>query len=98
MDSCEDCHPRFFSEEVGHPPVADRSCQGCHTLHRSTQPHLLLRSLLETCVECHDEPEDLSEEAHSGDGVENCTQCHDPHFGKGALLRGGAAAAHSDED
>lgn len=89
MASCKECHTRFFGKDVGHPPVADGDCMSCHTPHRSEQPSLLILPVFETCLECHDEPEDLSEPAHSGAGAEACVKCHDPHFGQGMLLKSG---------
>lgn len=88
-DTCMTCHSRYFTDAVGHAPVAAGECAECHELHRSVHPNLLKIPVLETCVECHDEPEDLSEDAHAVAGVENCTQCHDPHFGTGMLLKSG---------
>ena len=93
LAACKSCHPRYFSDEVGHPPVADGQCIACHEMHRSVQPRLLKQPVFDTCVDCHDEPEDLSEEAHGGDNVENCIRCHDPHFGTGSLLKGKSTAA-----
>ena len=87
--ACRTCHERFFGDEVGHGPVAEGECDTCHEPHRSRHLHLLKAPVLETCTECHDEPEDLSEEAHGVEGVENCCTCHDPHFGTGALLKPG---------
>ena len=84
---CGQCHPRYFTDQVGHGPVAQGQCIVCHDVHRSVHPALLKLSILYTCIECHDEPEDLSEEAHGVTGVENCTQCHDAHFGSGMLLK-----------
>ncbi len=87
LDSCRTCHERFFSEEVGHPPVAQGQCTECHNMHQTDQPFLLTMPTFDLCIECHDEPEDLSEPAHTVSEVERCTACHDPHFGSGMLLR-----------
>ena len=95
MASCNTCHPRFFSAAVGHGPVAKGECMACHVPHRSEQPALLLLPVFDTCIECHDEPEDLSETAHSGADAENCTKCHDPHFGEGMLLRNADSEARA---
>jgi predicted CXXCH cytochrome family protein len=97
MDSCRGCHARYFGPDVGHSPVSDEECTGCHELHRSEHLHLLKQPTLDLCVECHDEPEDLSEEAHSGEGVENCTACHDAHFGTGVLLKPGYGKGDEDD-
>ena len=86
-DQCRSCHSRYYSEEVGHAPVSQGECAVCHVPHRSVRVALLGMPVFESCVECHDEPEDLSPDAHSGSGVENCTSCHNPHFGTGALLK-----------
>ena len=87
IDSCRSCHARYFGDEVGHFPVAQSECAACHDMHRSEHPALLKMSIYETCIECHDEAEDLSEEAHGGKGAENCIACHDAHFGTGKLLK-----------
>ncbi|MCH7996065.1 MAG: hypothetical protein IIB57_16690 [Planctomycetes bacterium] len=89
MARCQACHARFFSADVGHQPVIQGECAICHKPHRSMQPALLTMAVFDLCIECHDEPEDLSEEAHSVANVENCTACHDPHFGDSPLLRNG---------
>lgn len=96
LDSCAECHQRYFTDEVGHAPVSSGECLYCHDMHRSPSRALLKMSLFDTCIDCHDEPEDLSPIAHSTDGVENCLACHDAHFGKEMLLkpkRPGTAAA-----
>lgn len=85
--ACGSCHTRYFGDEVGHAPVADGECDTCHQLHRSEQPALLRQTLLQTCVDCHDAPSELSQPAHAGEQARRCTQCHDPHFGVGKLLK-----------
>ncbi len=90
-DSCGVCHARFFSDEVGHGPVADGECAGCHEPHRSDREYLLKAPTFDLCIECHDEPADLSEPAHTVAGVERCTACHDPHFGTEMLLKANPA-------
>ena len=60
LDRCRDCHDRYFGEGVGHFPVSDGQCIMCHDMHRSTHAGLLKMPTLEMCVECHDEPEEMS--------------------------------------
>ena len=86
-EACRVCHARFFGDQVEHGPVADGECRGCHTLHRSKHPHLLTAPAGETCLECHDSADELSEEAHGQPGAEHCTRCHDPHFGASPFLK-----------
>ena len=87
IDSCGTCHPRYFSEFVGHDPVTQGECVSCHEMHRSKQVGLLLMPGNDLCIDCHEEAEDLSEPAHSGDDADQCLVCHDPHFGTEKLLR-----------
>ena len=90
-DYCAACHPRYFSDEVEHDPVASGDCSMCHQPHRSTYEHLLNDTVYTLCSECHGELEDLSEEAHSDPAAKNCTTCHEAHFGSAPLLRPGYA-------
>jgi len=85
--ACATCHTEFASMQQGHPPVVAGECTTCHEMHRSNIPSLLHEPVYDTCVECHDEPEDLSEKAHGVAGVERCTNCHDPHFGQAPFLK-----------
>jgi predicted CXXCH cytochrome family protein len=86
-EACEACHERFFGDDIEHSPIADGECRSCHTLHRSKHDHLLVAPAGETCLDCHDSAEDLSEEAHGQPDAEHCTRCHDPHFGESPYLK-----------
>ncbi|MCH8253251.1 MAG: hypothetical protein IID36_12440 [Planctomycetes bacterium] len=87
--TCGQCHEDYFGDEVGHAPVSIGECLTCHKPHRSEFEHLLTMGVGDLCIECHDEAEDLSEDAHSRDGVEHCTTCHDPHFGAPPFIKTG---------
>ncbi|MFQ5495703.1 MAG: cytochrome c3 family protein, partial [Phycisphaerae bacterium] len=87
LDACRGCHSDYFSDRVRHAPVEQGQCTECHNMHRSTQHALLTMPVGDLCIECHDEPEDLSEPAHTVQGVANCTGCHDPHFGGEMLMK-----------
>ena len=93
LDSCRGCHEKYFSDSVGHAPVAQGQCVECHDMHRSRERALLRKPVLETCVECHDAPDSLSPDAHRDAEVQRCTKCHDPHFGAEKLLKAGVSAA-----
>jgi predicted CXXCH cytochrome family protein len=86
--TCGECHDDYYSDRVGHGPVAAGECMSCHDPHHSTQRALLVKPVFDMCVECHDEPEDLSQPAHAGE-VSDCTRCHDAHFGESPLLKPG---------
>ncbi|MFQ5501477.1 MAG: cytochrome c3 family protein [Phycisphaerae bacterium] len=98
--ACRTCHTRYFGPDVGHAPVVDGQCIACHEMHRSPLRSLLKQPVFDTCINCHDEPEDLSEEAHGGDAaaVENCVTCHNPHFGTGFLLKSDISDTSNNED
>jgi predicted CXXCH cytochrome family protein len=87
IETCAECHPDYFTDEVGHGPAADGECAMCHTPHHSDFPFLLTMPAHDLCVDCHDEADELSEEAHSGANADDCTSCHEPHFGTGAFLK-----------
>ncbi len=89
MDTCAECHEDYFSDRVTHAPVSEGECLACHNPHRSSHLALLNLSVLETCADCHDYPEDLSQPAHAGDNASNCIACHDAHFGGEFLLKPG---------
>lgn len=89
MDACRECHPGYFVKDITHPPVRKGQCDECHVPHRSVEPALLWRPLLDVCIECHEEPAKLSPVHHPPADVSRCTSCHDPHFGEGRRLHKG---------
>lgn len=93
LDSCRGCHEKYFSDSVGHVPVAQGQCAECHEMHHSREKALLRKPVFETCLECHDRPESLSPDAHRDAEVQRCTKCHDAHFGAEKLLKAGVSTA-----
>jgi len=96
--ACSNCHPRYFSAEVGHPPVKRARCLKCHEMHRSPHAALLTLPPFDTCMECHDPPEELSPAAHTRPDVQRCTLCHDAHFGRGFRIKPDAPWRAEDQN
>jgi predicted CXXCH cytochrome family protein len=87
---CFDCHAILRGEqeaEGAHMPFAGGACTGCHDVHNSNFPHLLLKEEKELCSQCHDLESRESRAAHAGiSALSGCGECHAPHTASGAKL------------
>ena len=80
---CFGCHDSApFKQEAMHSPVAVGACTICHSPHQSDQKSLLLLTVRELCLKCH---QDFARQMQAATVVHPpvkngpCTDCHDPH-------------------
>lgn len=63
-----------------HKPFGSDDCTVCHTpKHGSDQPHLLQKTVAETCFKCHPKFDELYKFQHGAARLGRCEGCHDPH-------------------
>ncbi|MCD6320038.1 MAG: hypothetical protein J7M03_05090, partial [Candidatus Desulfofervidaceae bacterium] len=80
QDNCLRCHPQIKQRlKTGsvHAVLKKKNCTVCHSTHTSDQPHLLKKSVKQTCLSCHKEKH--NHYAHFPVSEGECDKCHDPH-------------------
>ncbi len=77
---CLNCHAEIKKQlQMGyvHSPLKKGECTVCHSSHTSDSPHLLKKTVKETCLSCHKKVKVKYAHLPVADG--KCTQCHNPH-------------------
>jgi DmsE family decaheme c-type cytochrome len=86
LDTCLNCHGKDFGKvniRRSSHTMADVSCTGCHSIHKSGVPiHLLAKKQSELCYSCHVDVRaqfSMPFKHRVNEGVVQCVDCHNPH-------------------
>lgn len=78
-ERCLDCHTRYATQAVVHPPVREGLCFACHTSSSPTEHTFELRDEGRgLCAQCHS-TRDTKKVLHPPVSEGLCLNCHDPH-------------------
>jgi len=89
---CASCHPdteEQLASQATHAPADEpEGCANCHGAHATPHASLLLESVTDTCLTCHDGSSTEFAESHLGMPATEiaCADCHDPHASQMAGL------------